>query len=252
MSIDRNDPRLTAYVLNELSDADRAEVEAALDGSPELRQTVDEIRQTTDLLADRLPSEPYPSLSDDQRAPILADHAPATRQSESSQSRWISIAVAVSLLFVIVGTAAIGSIWSGLAWREVANDVSLRGGVTQSRKRSAEDLEGYGDKLRDSAPIDSPRQHDDDPSKVGPGNVHDGSALPAGKPGQQNGTGRDGEPRNPNSQLPAPDAKSEGSGSKNSGGDEGQGKGDGQGRPRDSGEGDRPAQRRRQAGQPEW
>ena len=44
--IDTNDPKLTAYVLGELLDGERAEVEAELEQSAELRRAVDEIRET--------------------------------------------------------------------------------------------------------------------------------------------------------------------------------------------------------------
>ena len=50
MTLDQNDWRLTAYALNELDDADRAEVEAAIAASPELAGTVAEIRATVGLL----------------------------------------------------------------------------------------------------------------------------------------------------------------------------------------------------------
>ena len=41
MTIERNDPRLTTYVLNELDLAERAEIEAALQESEELRNEVE-------------------------------------------------------------------------------------------------------------------------------------------------------------------------------------------------------------------
>ena len=57
MTFDPNDPRLTAYVLGELEPAERAEVEAMLDDSPECRQAVDEIRLTVGWLTERLHEE---------------------------------------------------------------------------------------------------------------------------------------------------------------------------------------------------
>ncbi len=45
--IDKNDPRLTAYVLDELDAVERAEVQAAIDASPELQSVVEQIRETT-------------------------------------------------------------------------------------------------------------------------------------------------------------------------------------------------------------
>ena len=83
----RDDPRLTAYVLGELDDAERIELDRELAASPELQAEVNAIRQTTDLLADGLQTEAVTELNDEQRtaiqnqlssAPVrLADH-PAT------------------------------------------------------------------------------------------------------------------------------------------------------------------------------
>ena len=70
MSFDANDPRWTAYVLGELSDEDRAEVEATLQADGEARQLVESIGATADLLTSELSGQPVPSLSDVQRKRI--------------------------------------------------------------------------------------------------------------------------------------------------------------------------------------
>ena len=57
MNIHRDDPRWTAYVLGELNDADRAEIERELESSAEAREIVDEIKMMTMLLADELGKE---------------------------------------------------------------------------------------------------------------------------------------------------------------------------------------------------
>ena len=57
MNIHHDDPRWTAYVLGELNDADRAEIERELESSPEARELVDEIRMMTILLTDELAKE---------------------------------------------------------------------------------------------------------------------------------------------------------------------------------------------------
>ena len=66
MTIDRNDPRLTAYVLNELDQAEKAEVEAALQESEELRREVEKIRQACGLLGESLLQEPDVELKPEQ------------------------------------------------------------------------------------------------------------------------------------------------------------------------------------------
>jgi secreted protein with Ig-like and vWFA domain/anti-sigma-K factor RskA len=77
-----DDPRLTAYVLGELDDADRAAVDAALAADPECRQAVEELRQTTAVLFEALQSEPVPALSDAQRTEIRRSAArPSPRRT---------------------------------------------------------------------------------------------------------------------------------------------------------------------------
>ena len=73
-----DDPRLTAYVLGELSDAERETVEAHLTTSPACRRAVEELRATTVLLDEALQSEPVTTLTDTQRSAI---HSAATTGS---------------------------------------------------------------------------------------------------------------------------------------------------------------------------
>ena len=81
MNFDPNDPRLTAYVLNELPDADRTEVEALLASNPEAAAFVEELRATTGLLAASLANEPDLTLDPARRATIrtAAETHPAGR-----------------------------------------------------------------------------------------------------------------------------------------------------------------------------
>ena len=60
VSFNPDDPKLTAYVLGELSTAEAAEVEQLLHESPEARAAVEGIRRITDVLAERLPTESTP------------------------------------------------------------------------------------------------------------------------------------------------------------------------------------------------
>ena len=70
MKFDPNDPQLTAYVLNELSAADRAEVDAMLATNPEAVAFIEELRVTTGLLATSLAAEPDIALDPERRAAI--------------------------------------------------------------------------------------------------------------------------------------------------------------------------------------
>ncbi len=79
MKNDTENARLTAYVLNELPAAERAEVERALNEHPELRREVEDIRATTDLLTRGLAQETAISLDSDRRAAIRAASERPTR-----------------------------------------------------------------------------------------------------------------------------------------------------------------------------
>ena len=70
MPFDPDDPRLTAYALGELDDAERAEVESLLAESDEARRFVEETRATARLLTERLGREPRPGLAPEQRQSI--------------------------------------------------------------------------------------------------------------------------------------------------------------------------------------
>src|SRR2546428_5178265 len=60
MNIDPDDPKLTAYVLGELDEPERAAVAAAVKQSLPCQFAVDEIRHTADWLATELQGEPCP------------------------------------------------------------------------------------------------------------------------------------------------------------------------------------------------
>ena len=73
MSFDMNDPRITAYVFDELSKPDRAAFEAEMQASEKLRQAVEETRKTVDALSSELKSEPGMSLSDEQQEAVAQE-----------------------------------------------------------------------------------------------------------------------------------------------------------------------------------
>ena len=60
---DLDDPRLTAYVLGELDEAERAEIEAELERNEAARDAVAEIRVMADMLTRELQNEPGESLT---------------------------------------------------------------------------------------------------------------------------------------------------------------------------------------------
>lgn len=106
-SIDPNDPILTAYVLNELNDSQRAIVAEALANDSTLRQLVDEIREAAASLESELHSEPAPSLTEEQRAFLASRIEPTAEPSSFSIQRtvwWaggITAAAALVMLSVV-------------------------------------------------------------------------------------------------------------------------------------------------------
>ncbi len=105
MTIDRNDPRLTAFVLNELEDREKAEVEAALQSSDELRSEIEKIREACAQLTGALGQEPTVGLRPEQIEEIERAVGPQTRTS--TRPWWwrpgLPIAASVLLAAVLFG-----------------------------------------------------------------------------------------------------------------------------------------------------
>ena len=104
MSLDFSDPRLTAYALDELDAAERAEVEAQLAGDPERRRLVEEIRATARLLTEHLQNEPSPKLAPEQREAIETRLQSATKPKRRwYHVSWVTVAASLSLLAIGLG-----------------------------------------------------------------------------------------------------------------------------------------------------
>lgn len=89
-----DDPRITAYALGELPEAERAEVEAILEGDEGARALVEELRATVGELESQLSREPALALTGEQRAAI-----------ESAASGPVAVAPRLRILPSAVGTA---------------------------------------------------------------------------------------------------------------------------------------------------
>ena len=110
--LDKNDPKLTAYALGELDEAEARLVEAELEGSQELRDEIDAIRRTSSLLAEHLGSEPCPELTGEQREAIrqeskIVASPPPTMPGEGDRvygRRFLltSVAIAATLLLAFL------------------------------------------------------------------------------------------------------------------------------------------------------
>jgi anti-sigma factor RsiW len=111
MTFNPDDPKWTAYVLGELEDAERAEVESLLESSEEARAYVEELRVATGALEHELRElkvELAASLTDAQRAAIqTAAGADNIRWFRQPQAWFGGLAVAAMILIAI----AIPSVW---------------------------------------------------------------------------------------------------------------------------------------------
>jgi len=111
MTIDLNDPRLTAYALGELNETERREVEAALAESPGARAAVAEIRETAESLSSALRSEPMPRLAALERERIVG--ARSAHAGRTYQFGRVFVGLAATLMLVgFVGWLAVGSNYS--------------------------------------------------------------------------------------------------------------------------------------------
>ncbi len=70
MTIDPDDPRLTAFALGELEGPERDQIDALVAANPDLQRFVDETRLLARSLTEQLRTEPAPSLTADQRRRI--------------------------------------------------------------------------------------------------------------------------------------------------------------------------------------
>jgi len=93
MNINPDDPKWTAYVLGELSETERVQVETELESSAAAREVVEEIRLATSLLRQELVAEGAPSLSPKQRNAIAVAVVP---QRTWPLWRWAALAAPVA------------------------------------------------------------------------------------------------------------------------------------------------------------
>lgn len=106
MTLDKNDPRLTAYALSELDGDDRAELEAALAESPDARDEIESIRQLAGNLTEAYAAEP--SLGLDRLRKQEVEGRTTNRHGVARNhpiKRYLPMALAASLL--IAASAAV-------------------------------------------------------------------------------------------------------------------------------------------------
>jgi hypothetical protein len=96
MAIEPNDPRLTALLLDELSDAERAALEAKVAASQPLAESMEGLRHTTDVLRRELAAEPCPHLTPAQQNLVLREiAATGTASGASTSGAWGALLASV-------------------------------------------------------------------------------------------------------------------------------------------------------------
>ena len=185
--LDTNDPRLTAYVLGELAPTEAAEIEAALQSSPELRTAVADIRRATEAISNVFMTEPPLNLTPKQKSELLTEaeavtnfdvHSTAAnvtpavtgefyRPTSTSSASWLKIAIAAGLAGAMLGGAyyfsTIGrptiasSDRPAVAAGSVASDKEAESKLIDESLKFGKDLENESDNLfADSLAIRSP------------------------------------------------------------------------------------------------
>jgi anti-sigma factor RsiW len=107
-----DDPRLTAYALGEIEEADRAAVEAALAANPTLRVNVDEIRATAAQLTAALAAEPMTETgsANEEREPFQTE-----QRLRVKPSFWAKL-LRLPQSYYLIGTLSAAA-FAVLVWR---------------------------------------------------------------------------------------------------------------------------------------
>ncbi len=100
MRIDKDDPRLTAYVLGELDDEQRAAFEAEIAGDDAVTAEIEALRALATSMEKELTVEGTPALKAEQRAAIL-DASDASVSTASSGGGYGRLAVAAAVLVAV-------------------------------------------------------------------------------------------------------------------------------------------------------
>ncbi|MDY0169561.1 MAG: von Willebrand factor type A domain-containing protein [Thermoguttaceae bacterium] len=105
MSFNADDPKYTAYVLNELSEQQRAEVREEIRQNPEVRKLVKEIHAIAGQLQHALRDEPAPKLDSARRKAILDQSRQPPAAGSRRFSRWVLVSVSMAVaLHLVVAT----------------------------------------------------------------------------------------------------------------------------------------------------
>ncbi len=152
-----NDPRITAYALGELPDDEKEQFEAELATNTELVAAVAEVQSLTEQLQTHFTQEPIPGLDVARRKAILAQPSPAESADRSARRSWFSqhgmqLAIAASILFVMVGLVLPGSKVVIEATRQNDNRVAMEIQDEAMVEQAGASPDGSAMGSRDAAP----------------------------------------------------------------------------------------------------
>ncbi|MEE2937902.1 MAG: von Willebrand factor type A domain-containing protein [Planctomycetota bacterium] len=102
-----DDPRITAYVLDGLTDEERTQFEIDLKNNPDLAAATEEARGLTEQLQGIYTAEPVAPLDEERRQEIAAEQlavSPVHIESSSAKFVWVAVAIAACVL-LLVGVA---------------------------------------------------------------------------------------------------------------------------------------------------
>ena len=131
MSFNADDPKYTAYVLNELSDSERAEVREEIRRNPEVHDLVKGIHAFAGQLQHALHHEPAPKLDAGQRQAILEQSRQRPGARRRRFARWMLVPVAAAALLLVAVT---------LYWRSSAREVAIGPASAMRHQRSGAHL----------------------------------------------------------------------------------------------------------------
>ena len=143
--IDRNDPRLTTYALDELTGLEREEVAQAVTASRELQAEVDAIRAVASKVSGVFDDDTLLVLSDEQRRGVLSGDAsapnapptPATTPAKHAGRRLAMAGIGISLALLLGVT-----IYSGHLGKYASESFDRIGPVTSADRASSDSAFG--------------------------------------------------------------------------------------------------------------
>lgn len=122
MSVNPEDTKWTAYVLDEMGLPGKAELDAELAASSEAQENVDSLRVTVEMIRDSLEEEPQFRLTESQLQSLLSDNESVPLEEEVEEVstspkvvnfRWIKRIAALFVLAAFIGFMIVPGMWDG-------------------------------------------------------------------------------------------------------------------------------------------